>query len=360
MLRARARFLLLAVALFVAATSCRADDDPSPVPSPSPSVQVKDKSKKTNWTAEVFRKNVATGGIVDMNLSSSKIQVVLMPRNGKLEPLVEVRGTYARPGWSLYVRSPGGKTKLSTENEFVVFAFLHARYSNLNFVAEGPDGEVETEELYVFAPEAQEFRIGELWGELLVSLGGAGFSYTQTGFTEFDSKTAVLGLNYVTPSWVSRWGWAADLNFTFLTVSSTPIHDGPELLQLKGDATYLAVPEVGRKWNLHLLAGLSYLTLLSNGAPFGFSSLIAPDLGLSAKRELKNDSAIVGSFHYVPISGIISFSEFGYDLTLGWTKTLKNLHRFEADMVISNYSWYPDSAVKIQSNLFSLRVGYTI
>jgi hypothetical protein len=339
---------------------------PSPAPSASPTEKPKTapkkvEPKKANWSAEIIRKQTEEDGIQNLTFAQTKIPVTLMPSEEVLRPLVEIQGNYNRPGWRLFslkdllIESHPGKT------EFKLYAYLNSKSNQISLTAQGPDGETETEKVVIFAPEAQEYRIASPWGELLFSLGLSSLSYYQTGFGDFSSKTGIVSLTYTTPKWKLPLGVYSQLKTTQLTLSANPSNYGPQIIAGKLDATYLLPPKPTHKVHTRLVAGLTYLTLLSNGSPFGFANLIAPEFGARAFYPLKKkDSGFTGDLRIAPLGSLSGIAEYGIDLGLGWTTPLKNYHRIEVNLFYSDFAYQADSSTKIQTKLLSLTFGYTI
>jgi hypothetical protein len=105
---------------------------------------------------------------------------------------------------------------------------------------------------------------------------------------------------------------------------------------------------------------MTYLTLLSNGSPFGFSNLLAPELGFRSYYPLNYYSGFFADIKYAPLGAFTGIQEYALDVSLGWSRRLPNYHRFEIKLNYSDLAYQPETDLKIQTQLFSLRFGYTI
>ncbi len=319
-------------------------------------------TQPTSWKAQLRVKKPPAGSrITGLTFSSSEVPISLRPQGDKLRPLIEIHGHFRRKGWALYVGNLELiSAKATGERDFALFLYLRDRIDTATLRALGPGGATETEQIVLLSPDAQEFDIRPRWGELVVSAGIGFLYYYQSQYGNFGSRTGLLSLSYTNPSWQSRFGLLAKAETTILTLSSSPSGLGPQLIHAKLDGSYRFDPVLKKRLELKALLGASYLTMLSNGSPFGFANLLAPEIGVSAVYPLGPKSDWVGDFRYIPLSGIISFSQCGVDLVLGWTHTLSNRHRVELDLGYFDYAYKPDAATVVRAGALSLRFGYSI
>jgi hypothetical protein len=160
------------------------------------------------------------------------------------------------------------------------------------------------------------------------------------------------------PDRPSRWGLFTSGDFTtLLFLASRPISTSPDILQLKLDALYRLTAEKPSHWQLQMVGGVNYLTMFSNGSPFRFSNLINPDLGLRTRYLMNSQAALVGELHWEPFGEL---SQRGFDLSLGISRTLRNFHRFEFSLNLSDYHYFSDQQTEIRYDLFTLKLGYSI
>jgi hypothetical protein len=336
------------VALVALALPVTRADEPVAAPSATP--------RKTPWTAELFRETGSAPRIAGLIVDDSRVPITLLPKEGHLRPLIEIRGKLNRPGWDLAVE---GSPVAIEDGRFAVHAFLKSRYAEISFAATGPRGERETERVIVLAPDAQEFRIAPAWGELLLSAGGVGIAYYQSGYGQFTSKAALLSAEYFSPPVGARWNLLASLGLTVGTFSANAPY-GPAWLAASVDAAYLLTPDGSSRFQLSGLGGIGYLTMFSNGSPFGFANLIAPQLGARASFALGGASQLVGELRFAPLGGIFDVKQRGVDGIFGWNVKLPNLHRLELDFGVSDWTYLPDGIHTLDTTLWIFRVGYSI
>ncbi|MDR3608230.1 MAG: hypothetical protein P4M08_12740 [Oligoflexia bacterium] len=333
----------------------------SPAPPPTPSGE---ETKPTPWTAQLrIKKTALNKEIAGLTFAESEVPISLRPQGDKLRPLIAVHGHFRRPGWALYAGKvllvPAGPAD-ANRADFSLYLYLKDRYDTATFTARGPKGETETEQIIVLSPDAQEFSIRPGWGELVFSIGATSFYYYQTQYGNFSSHTGLLQLAYTTPDWRSNFGLLAKVQTTLLTFSSSPSGLGPQLIEGKLDGSYKLRPLLKKKLELKALLGVSYLSMLSNGSPFGFANLLAGEAGVSATYSLGPRSGLIGDFRYIPLSGIISFSQCGVDMDFGWTRTLQNRHRVEIGLGYFGYAYQPNTTTVVRASTLSLRLGYSI
>jgi hypothetical protein len=344
---------------------------PSPnPPDPLDSSDKKDESdekksdknlKKTNWTAWILRDTRLKQRLTDLVFPTRELPVMLIPKEGKLRPLVNLRGYYNRPGWSLFTQDTLLLNSQQDRTQFGFFAYIKSRINEVLLTARGPNGEIETEKIIISAPEAQEFRINSQWGEIMASLGISYLSYFQTGFGNFNSWAIILSGDYFTPKWNSRFGLTAGLNMTVFTFASEPAHNYPQILEGRIDGTYVLPSSPQYALQTTLVAGAGYLSMISNGSPFGFANLIVPEIGAQVSLPLSLRYDLVGQFRYIPIAGFSPsalVTQRGLETSLGGTLLLKNLHKIKVDLTISDYRYQPDNSTDLKTTLIYLRCGY--
>ena len=290
-----------------------------------------------------------------------KIPVILVPRGDVLRPSVVLVGNYDRPGWKLYAQGFSLLGRLPDPTAFKVFTLLSSALNRLTLTAVGPKGEAESEEIMIAAPDAQEFRISPSWGEGIVSLGVGSYSYFQTGYGTFSSTPLLLRLTYTTPKWASPLGIYAEVQSSVFTLSSFPQGLTPQIVYGKLEGTYLLGASPLSTFRFSLSGGVTYLTMFSNGSPFGFSNLLGPIVGMRTYYILSANSGFTGKVDYAPLASPFDFTQRGIEAKVGWTTRLSNAHRIEFDLTLSNYYLLePDNVTKIQSNLWGLTLGYSL
>lgn len=311
-----------------------------------------------SWLAHVLRQNDSPG-ITNLKFSQERIPVMLVPHKKDLRPLVEIKVTYDRPDWTLF--TPDGKPakRGSLANEYVIFAFLNSQISELALTAKGPNSEKQTEMIYLFAPEAQEFQVVSPWNALSVSLGFTYLTYEQTLFGVLSSRGGMVGLDYISREGRSRWGYLGHLDMTILSLKSDPIDANPQLIDGRLLMSYRLPWGEQSRWRYKALFGLGYLSMISNGSPFGFSGLKYPDLAIRAQHYLSTKSSFIYEFRLVPLQNFSFEDQRGYHFSWTWSKTLKSLRRQDVILRYSDTQFTTDNQ-NIGVGLFSISLGYSI
>lgn len=321
----------------------------------------KAKAQKTLWEANILReRNPEAPKIANLLFLASKVPVTLVPRSDGLRPMVEINGVFQRPGWSLFYANGVPLTVRPEDGAFQIYAYLNAKINDVSLVAKGPNKEVETERIFVFAPSAQEFRVVSPFDALVVSVGLSHMNYMQSGESNFRSVNGLVSVQYNRTETESRYGFLGRADLTVITFDSTPIDRSPQLLQANLSGTYRFYKERERQLQTHLLLGPSYWTMFSRGSPFGFSNLIAMGFGARFRYATSAKTAWIFEGRYTPIKEPEKFKQRGYELSVSWSKTLPNLHRFETGLSFSDFGYKATIDKEIHANLFAIKIGYTL
>ncbi len=315
--------------------------------------------RKTTWRAQILRGRESQ--IQGLTFVESTIPVVLVLKEEVLRPAVELVGYYSRPGWRLVAQGYSLLGKMPDETEFKFFTYLNSALNQLTLVAWGPSDQKEEEQVMILSPEAKEFRISPPWGESVISLGAGSFSYFQSDYGYFSSLPLLLHVNYSTPRWKLPVGIYTALQSTILTTQSNPKDLSPQIVSGNLDLTYRFRPKLSSPYRWNVLAGGSYLTLISNASPFGFANLLAFEFGAFVDYVISTESSWVARLHYSPLGSLTDFSQHGIQFRLGWTTTLSNFHRIELLISLLNYHFLQsDQVTKVQSNIWGLTLGYAL
>lgn len=317
-------------------------------------------AQKANWVGHILRQPAPGAEIHGLDFYNDRVPVVLIPQNGKLRPLIELRGHFLRPGWVLH--QPDGKPVSSAPDQipsdFAIYAYIRGKVNEVDLVAEGPKKEIERERVFIFSPEAQEFEVVDSWDQFQLSTGITWFDYKQTNFGEYKSDNVLLSFQYKTPYKKSKFGFLGRLDMTVISFASNSVANGPQLLEGKFLASYKINNSPISRWDTSLLFGASYATLFANGSPFGFRDLIAPDVGFSYKYYIDASTAWVGDVNFVSIGNLIKFDQFGFDARLARAKLLKSLHRLELGGGFATFRY--DASQTVDTKLVFLTVGYSL
>ncbi len=316
------------------------------------------KNQKASWVAHLLRQDF-NARLPELTFKKIKLPVILVARKNELRPMVEIEGQFEKPDWQMFVQNDSPVNKNPHGNGFLVHAFLNSQVNEIYFTAKGPNREVLTETVYIFAPEAQEFEIVSPWNAVTASAGYASFFYQQTAFGVLSSRSALIGIGYTSPEAGSRFGLTGQADMTVLNFSSEPIKANPQLIDARFGLSYrLSVAEQSR-WRYRLLAGVSYLTLMSNGSPFGFADLWGPNFGLRAMYYNNIRSSFVLEMHMVPYQSVQLDRQRGLQLSATWSKALKSLRRQDISIKYST-SAFESSGQSIDVGFLSISLGYSI
>lgn len=318
----------------------------------------KEKTKKASWVAHILRQR-SESGIQNLSFETERVPVVLVAKNESLRPLVQLKGTYLRDGWQIFAQENKPLTMAEDKKTFTIFAYLNSQVNEVALTAKGPDGAIEREVIYLFAPEAQEFQIVSGWDSIMVSLGIANFSYSQTNFGTFTSTTGVVGVTYLSPEKSSRWGYYGNGDITVLTLDSSPISANPQVISARGDFTYRLPIYETSQWRTRAAAGLYYITMQSNGSPFGFENLFAPDIGVRSQYFKNQRESYVIDFHYVPMESGIFGKQRAFQLGGYWNRTSASLKQWQLGLNYSS-SHFESSDQNIEVDMLTLSLGYSI
>lgn len=316
-------------------------------------------TRKTSWIAHLLRRTPMNLRLKTLEFSETQIPVLLIARPGNLRPLVEVKGVFSRSGWTLFAQnSPVSQS--AGKNEFKFYAFLNGRISEVILTAKGPQGEVEEERVYLFAPEAQEFTLVSPWNSVVIGAGLSSVDYTQTGFGNYLAYTGSISARYSTFDAPTQLSYYGSFDFTALTLASQPTQSNPQFIEARFDAAWMLPYSPNQAWKTQIIGGGMYSTMLSNGSDIGFSNLIAPELGLRTRYVISGFDALISDFRYVFLGSTLDFSDRGFLLNLTYSRTLLNSHRAELGLTYTNYGYQAGDNVRVSFGILSLILGYSI
>lgn len=311
---------------------------------------------KVAWVAHIMRQSESR--IPELNFFSTTVPVVLVPNENELRPLVEFRYKYEKEGWTIKVQNAPGKLSGPEANVYSLFAFLNSQISEVHFSAIGPGGERQTEIVYLFAPEAQEFQVVSTWNSLVGYFGVGNIIYEQSGFGVLNAKTALLGLNYMSADSADKFGIASGLQMTVATFESAPIKANPQLIQGHVAGTMRLSFNEATRWRHKFLFGVSYTSLLSNGSPFGFDSLIAPEIGIISQYYMNTRLSYLMEARAVLLEDASFMAQRGLHGQFTLSQTLKSARKQEWALHLSTTD-YSSEGQKIAAHFVGLTLGYS-
>lgn len=307
------------------------------------------------WVAHILRRKYADKRIGNLEFYDQATVTLVHNSEEELRPMVEIRGIYKNKDWNLSVE--GVVVERNGTGEFTVPVYLRGHLSQVHFAAIAPDGQIQRETVFVYAPKAQELAGRSPWGDILVSAGLSSWSYFQTDLGVFTSTTGLLNLQWQTsPERISRWGAFASSLLTMGTLESAPISANPQIMLTRIDGSF-RFNQKGR-WTHQWLLGGFYLTMFNNNSPFGFTNLLAADVGYWTHYKANRRVTWIGEVHANPI-GFPLGQQYLLDLTVSRSLMLKNFHRFELGVGFSVLDYLPDQYTNIRLKMLSLRAGYS-
>jgi hypothetical protein len=327
---------------------------PSPSPSPVPN-QV----GSGLWTAHVLREKNNPARISELTMPTRPLPVVMINKDGRIRPMIEIRFMYARSDWILFYDDNNPVLRQTGSNEMSVFFYLNSYVNEFRLKATGPKGEVEFERIFVYAPNIQEFQVTSAWDSILFSGGETLLNYEQTGYGKFRSLSAIFSAQYATPESESQFGFYAAGSLTMLTQWASPSRQNPQILEAKLDGTYrIETSIIPLAWRVQLALGANYMNMFNNNSPFGISNLASPDLGLRVKYYQDQKWTQIFDLRYMPLIVPVDLQHRGFTLGYALSYILPNYHRVELGVNYSDYYYYPSATHYIYLQALSITLGY--
>lgn len=316
------------------------------------------KGQAMPWVAHILRTK-DTERIPGLSIPQNRLPVLLVPQNGDLRPLVEVKLKFDRPGWELLAPN-GKKIKAMKDSDFLaLYAFLNSQVNELSLISKNTEGEALTETLYLFAPEVQEFEIVSPWSSLYANIGMGQLTYKQTRFGSLVWKGVTAGIGYNTQEGSSPFDYHFYTRITVLSLETTPIAANPQYINGHAHVSYRLPWGEQTRWRYYGFAGIGYYNLNSFGSPFGFSGLFAPQLAFRAKHFLTTKSAFLYDVKLTPFENIDLNDARGVELSWTWSKTLKSFRRQDVSIRYDN-TRFRASGQQIGIEYVSINLGYSL
>ncbi|MEZ4872279.1 MAG: hypothetical protein R2827_08550 [Bdellovibrionales bacterium] len=295
-------------------------------------------TQKAIWVAHVLRRKHEEQKISGLQFVSNRVPVFLLPKEDTFKPLVVLKAKFERPGWQLLLGKDTPANSSGVPGEFAIYAFLNSRISQVQFTARSPEGEVERETVYIFAPEANEFKMVSAMDSFLFRAGWANLFYEQTSFGVFNAETLLLGTSYISPERGEPWGWLFDAELTVGTLSSTPIDLNPQFYEMRFGITYALKLFDLQRTRSRMIYSISTMGLVSHGSPFGFGGLFGPSVGVRTEYFTSQSESFFGEIFLTGYDvDIVSERSIGTALT--WRKNLENTRQFSLSLKYSNHNF---------------------
>lgn len=311
------------------------------------------KLKKMLWVAHLLREKKSKKVITNLNIEVNQLPVYLVPQGDLLKPLVQFKLSYLRPGWKLYL---DGKEAVRVTDvltgEHGMTAYLKSRTSTVELSAVGPNGETETETLFIFAPEAREYKMGSLLDSILFTIGHSYLAYRQTSFGTFVSQALLVGAKYISPENGKKLRYFGDGFLTIYTYTSSPIKENPQFFEARGGVSYLVNLSPNPQYRTRFTLGVSTINLFSLGSPFGFSGLYGMNLGVRTEFYESAQKSYSGEFQITPYDGNL-FEQRSIKLSVFYTKNLESLRRLQYGISYSNHQ-FSEGSEKVNADQINL------
>ncbi len=327
-----------------------ATKNPSQKPEKPPKIL---KSQKLMWVAHILRDKGADKKLDGLEILAEQVPVYLVPQEENFRPLVKMKINYNKPGWTLFLNDKEPVRKVNELGEHIVYAYLRSRISTMSITAVGPKRETQTETLYLFAPEAREYKMVSVFDSVLFTVGHSFLVYRQSSFGTFVSQSLLLGAKYISPEKGYNLGYFADSYITAYTYTSSPIKESPQFFEARAGLSYLIKMTKNPKYRTRFTLGASTVNLFSFGSPFGFSGLYGSNLGVRTEfyRSAKNSYA--GELQITPYDYSDPFAQRSVKLSVDWNYNLSNLRRAHYGMSYTNHMFSQDNE-KINSDQLNL------
>lgn len=298
------------------------------------------RSQKAMWIAHVLREKEKTNRMEGLDIELLKIPVFLVPKAESFRPLVKLNLKFIREGWTL-LDSTGSEVRKTKDkaNEYVVYAYLNSRISTIKLSAAGPEKGEANETVYLFAPEAREFKTVSVFSSIQYFVGHTYLVYRQASSGRFTSQSLLLGAKYLSPEKGKKIGYLADLSSTVYTYAASPLSRTFNFLEARAALTYKVKLFKDPKYRTRITAGLGTINLFSIGTAVGFSGLYGPNFGLRTEYYKSGVSSYALDFQYMPYEFKDPVSERTLKLSIEWTKNLDNLRLAQLGFSYSNHSF---------------------
>lgn len=340
------------------------------------------------WVASIQRSSQKK--IRDLSFSETSYPVLLVKSKARNRPFVQIFPELHREGWKLFLNdarlelvaetfiapNTASTAMPSTARTSVPNAaptavsnapsirykanlYLNGPSNVLNFVAKGPAGQIESESMTLNAPEVAEFVDQKKLDGMKLSSGLGYFTYRQTKLNTFTSVTGVFSGNYYTTPKPNHFSYAAELMMTGVTLVSNQGSYGPQVIQFDLEALYNWPESMNSMWTLQLSGSFRYITVVNNGAPFGFQDLIAPEVGLIGKYPIQDNSDYFVSVRYSPYSTLIDPSQKRLALAVGKTWVSTSHRQLDLSLRYEDVAYMPAQNQTVNYSLSTFIFGFS-
>ncbi len=312
------------------------------------------RSQRAMWIAHVLREKNKSKRIKELDIELLKVPVFLVPRAESFRPLVKLKFKFKKEGWGLVDAEGSPLRKVKDKNdEYLIYAYLNSRVSTVELTALGPDKAELKETVYLFAPEAREFKTTSVFSSIQYFAGHTYLVYRQASSGRFVSQSLLLGVKYLSPEKGRKRGYLADLSSTVYTYSASPVQRTFNFLEGRVAATHKIKLFKDPKYRTRLSAGLGTINLFSLGSAVGFSGLYGPNFGVRTEYYESGVNSYSFEFQFMPYEFKDPLSERTLKLAFEWTKNLDNLRLAQLGLSYSNHS-FVSGVDQVDADLLSI------
>lgn len=324
---------------------------------PGPLAKEPEKVKKSSSFAKINRSDEIGIRIPGLTIPVNEVPIFLIQKTDEVRSLVVIP-------YDLEL-APGAKLVIDDRTEIPVpknreqrnfYLYLTGKTNALKVtLISGADK--FSEMILVEAPQAQEFQVAVPWDAVRMGISSVLLAYKQTGYSDFYSWNGQLSLNYHTPEKIGRIGINLDVDSTVFTAKGTEGYY-PQLLTGRADLIYPFITMGSPLTTYYLGAGMTYSSLSSNGAPFGFKSLLAAEMTFRMRYLVNKKTDYYGSVSFSPLNS--SVKDFILQLEVSRSFLLRNLHRSELGFRIFDLNHHPDPQNAVRAVTYALFLTYSI
>jgi len=316
--------------------------------------------KQTTWIAQVIRIKSSDNVIPDLIFEQERSPVFLVRDTHKFRPLVQLKGVIKNyvKGSQLVLENKYNIPVNEKSGYFQFSVYLTSKKNEVNLILRRGD-QFRTEKLFLVAPEAEEYNVISPWDSIRISLGTTYFYYNQTGYSPFYSWVGQFALRYHSPERKGYFGFSTDLDLGVVTFKSNQNNFAPQVGQVRFELIYFDERKDDPQQKIHYFLGGTYLTMLSNGAAFGFKNLIAPDIGIRLRQITSEQSDWAATFRLALMDTQLKDRGVEIELTSGFI--FKNSHRGELGVRYLDYMYSPDkNKDQVSLKMTTLFLSYTL
>ena len=327
-----------------------------------------EEKQKTSWSAKVNRRQNEANKIVGLEFLKLEVPVYLVQNQQRFRPYVELLIQYPSPDKDLFVGAK--KLMKSKEGNFKLSFFLTSKVNQLliesrprslvstNSSEQSAALQIEKEVIYVLSPDAQEYKETDPLNILRVAGGISLMSYYQTGYDDYAAWMASLSLSYTSPIIKYNLGWETNFEGTILPIKTNKSNISPQVYHAELVAYYQFERKAETAQQYSLQGGFDYITMQSNGAPFGIKDLITPRLAFLARYIINEKEDWMLKFGICPGDMKLEQSGIDLDLSKGWLQS--NSRRLEIGFKYQQYKINPDIQTNVRLVLSTVYLSYTL